>query len=274
MTQDYDAWIRDFSCVTADINGIKTALYQDPNSDPLKPACLFVHGLTGDHHGLVPIAFELRHECRAVFVDLPGHGRTETPPDIDFLAIRDWSRKLLDTLRQHGVEVTTAVGHSFGSYVVQESAADCMVLLNPPFALSSLSRKSSKLLGKVPSTLGKLYNCYPLMVQRGRWLVHSRTKESDEIVSWSSQLSKITKEQFRFQARLAEASLKHDLMDVAKLACVPKLIFVVSEYDKVVDNSLVAVESLPRALCIKLPTDHVSVFELPHEVADVVRRFL
>jgi pimeloyl-ACP methyl ester carboxylesterase len=275
MPKDYDAWLSGFSSATLDVNGVQTAVYSAPEMHTNLPTALFIHGINGDYHGLVPVAYELRNECRVVFVDLPGHGGTVIPSDSKVISLlHDWSRKLLEVLRGSGFDVTVAVGHSFGCYVAQETGATRVGLLNPPFAASTLSRRGTAIIGRAASVVSKAYSSYPAMIQRGHWLMHSRTKTSDAIIEWSSHHTHVSKDQFKFQTRFATEVSLQNLMDIPFLATVPKLLIVLSAFDRIVDNASAHLDQLPQAMVVTLPTDHVSIFEMPKRVADEIRRLL
>jgi hypothetical protein len=105
------------------------------------------------------------------------------------------------------------------------------------------------------------------MVRRGDWLIHKRTESTDAIVRWSSRLTRISRAQFKFQARLADTVAIRELIDTSLLAAVKKLVIVISTYDRVVNNTNAPVEALSQAKIVTMPTDHVSVTEVPKEIA-------
>lgn len=274
MTRDYDAWLATFHKEIIVIAGVKTAAYTAPEADG-KPIVLFVHGINGDYHGLVPVAYLVRDVCRAVFVDMPGHGGSELPQDEDVVALMsNWAHSLPEALQNIGIMTTAAVGHSFGSYIVQETGADTMMLLNPPFGATPLSRTGTAVLGHVPSVVAKAYQSETAMIYRGQWLMHTRTKETDEIVAWSSALTHVTQAQFKFQAKLADIVAPQRLMNTERLRDVSRLGIVLAQYDKIVDNSSASLDELPNATIVTLPTNHVSIFEMPERVAEELKRLL
>lgn len=277
LGESYDIWLSDFTAGTIDVNGIETAVYSAPYVDDSRPMVLFVHGFNGDYHGLVPLAYELKNDFRAIFVDLPGHGGSAIPQDTDILnGIFSWGRHVLQSLRENGFAVDAVVGHSFGSLAVQMTGASKIALLNPPFAVSSLSRHSTALLGHAASWIAKAYGSYPAMIRRAQWMMHERTKKTDAIIAWSSSLTRVDEEQFKFQAHLAAAISTGALLDITLLARVPALLILLAEFDNIVDNSTsaLALEQLPQALVSTLPTGHVSVFEMPEEIAEKLRSTL
>lgn len=270
MPNDYDAWLNDFDEGLLAVGDIETAVYAAP---PVKdsPTVLFIHGINGDFHGLVPVAYNLRHDYRAVFVDLPGHGRTAIPSGDLFTEVSAWATALPGALERAGIHIDAAVGHSFGCFVAAKTGARRAALLNPPFAASALSRHGTKLLERAASVVGGVYSSYPAMIRRGHWLLHTRTQEADDIIAWSSRHTHVSKKQFCFQARFAEALTSTQVINVQQLQRIPRLLIVTAEFDRVVDNTQAPLDELPQARIVVLPTDHVSIFEMPERVADEIR---
>jgi pimeloyl-ACP methyl ester carboxylesterase len=86
------------------------------------PAILLLHGLGGDHtiwNALVPL---LSPEFRVIAPDLPGHGRSPTPPDrVTFASLEASVLGLLDEL---GIEKVHLVGLSAGAFLALRFALD------------------------------------------------------------------------------------------------------------------------------------------------------
>lgn len=99
---------------------------QGKGVDPARPTILFIHG-AGMDHSVWPL--QARHLAyrgwNALAVDLPGHGRSQTPRGKSGLltsvpAMADWIDRLLAAL---GVEQAHLVGHSMGALIALEVAA-------------------------------------------------------------------------------------------------------------------------------------------------------
>lgn len=89
--------------------------------DPALPCVVLVHGALHDHSVWTLAARWLAHHGFGVLApDLPGHGRSEGPPQADVGAFADWSLALLDAA---GVGAAAWVGHSMGSLIALEAAA-------------------------------------------------------------------------------------------------------------------------------------------------------
>jgi pimeloyl-ACP methyl ester carboxylesterase len=89
--------------------------------DPAKPTIAFVHGAGLDHSwwGLQSRYFGY-HGWNVLACDLPGHGRSEGPPQDSVAGAAEWVMRLLDCA---GVAKASVVGHSLGSLVALECAA-------------------------------------------------------------------------------------------------------------------------------------------------------
>lgn len=89
--------------------------------DPALPCVVFVHGALHDHSAWTLLArWCAHHGYTALAPDLPGHGRSAGPPLADVEATAAWLLRLLDAA---GVQQAALVGHSMGSLIAMEAAA-------------------------------------------------------------------------------------------------------------------------------------------------------
>ncbi len=85
------------------------------------PCIVFIHGALNDHSVWTLLARWFAHHGHAVLaVDLPGHARSNGAPLPSVEAIATWVLALLDAA---GVERAALVGHSMGSLIGLETAA-------------------------------------------------------------------------------------------------------------------------------------------------------
>jgi len=85
------------------------------------PCIAFIHGALNDHSVWTLLArWYAHHGYRVLAVDLPGHGRSDGPPQASVEALADWLLALLDAA---GAARAHLVGHSMGSLVALEAAA-------------------------------------------------------------------------------------------------------------------------------------------------------
>ena len=89
--------------------------------DPALPCIVFIHGAMNDHSVWTLLARWFAHHGWAVLaVDLPGHGRSVSLPLDSVEDLGAWIWQLLDAA---GVQQAALVGHSMGSLIALEAAA-------------------------------------------------------------------------------------------------------------------------------------------------------
>ncbi|MFT3834572.1 MAG: alpha/beta fold hydrolase [Micropruina sp.] len=86
------------------------------------PDYVLVHGIGVSAKAYGPTAVELVEHSDVLLVDLPGYGRSPRP-DID-MTIADHAKVLSDFLADRNLDHPLVVGHSMGTQVVAELAAD------------------------------------------------------------------------------------------------------------------------------------------------------
>ena len=90
-------------------------------SDTALPCVVFVHGALNDHSVWTLCARWFAHHGHNVLaVDLPGHGRSDGLPRTSVQEMADWLWSLLDAA---GVSTAALVGHSMGSLIALQAAA-------------------------------------------------------------------------------------------------------------------------------------------------------
>lgn len=88
---------------------------------PGQPWLVFVHGALNDHCvWTFPARWFAHHGWNVLALDLPGHGRSPGPVLPDIEAIAAW---LLQLLADQGIASASIVGHSMGSLIGLEAAA-------------------------------------------------------------------------------------------------------------------------------------------------------
>ena len=92
--------------------------------DPALPCVVFVHGALHDHSVWTLLARWCAHHGHAVLaVDLPGHGRSPGPVLASIPALGSWLLGVLDAAGIAADQPVTVVGHSMGSLIGLEAAA-------------------------------------------------------------------------------------------------------------------------------------------------------
>ncbi len=105
-----------------DVNGANTYCYTGGKPiNPAQPTVVFIHGVLNDHSvWILQSRYFAHHGWNVLAVDLPGHCKSagEAPESVD--AAADFIGDLLDAA---GVKKTALVGHSWGSLIALQAAA-------------------------------------------------------------------------------------------------------------------------------------------------------
>lgn len=201
-------WIKKLKKEFIVAQGIKTAIFVAPDNG--KPVALFIHGINGDHHGVVPLAHQSQR-YRPILVDLPGHGDTAIPEDgaADIVMIRSWFADVHRIITERYGEPALFVAHSFGCYAIHQEIKTETVLICPVPAVSRFYNQMLKFGNVMFKTrvVIKFYNWFPFSVLRGIKLLRVRTKRAIKLVVFLSRVGQAaTVEQRRYQARLSFVS--------------------------------------------------------------------
>jgi pimeloyl-ACP methyl ester carboxylesterase len=90
--------------------------------DPAKPTAVFIHGVLNDHSvWILQTRYFAHHDWNVLAIDLPGHGRSggKAPASVEEAA--ECIGHLLDAA---GVAKAILIGHSFGSLIALQTAAN------------------------------------------------------------------------------------------------------------------------------------------------------
>ncbi|TSE19242.1 Dihydrolipoyllysine-residue acetyltransferase component of acetoin cleaving system [Tepidimonas alkaliphilus] len=90
--------------------------------DPARPTVVFIHGVLNDHSvWILQSRYLAHHGFNVLAIDLPGHGRSGGEPPA---CVADGACAVLGLLDALGVERAALAGHSFGSLIALQVAAD------------------------------------------------------------------------------------------------------------------------------------------------------
>lgn len=105
-----------------DVRGQRTYAYTGTREfDTAQPTMVFVHGAGLDHSvWLLQSRYFAHHGMNVLALDLPAHGRSSGVLLDNIESIADWIRDVLDVF---DIAQAILVGHSMGSLVVLEAAA-------------------------------------------------------------------------------------------------------------------------------------------------------
>jgi pimeloyl-ACP methyl ester carboxylesterase len=244
------------------------------------PRILFVHGFRGDHHGLLPIAGALM-EAEIWAPDLPGYGKTpELMTEHNLEAYGAWLRNFIS----EAGEFDLVLGHSFGTLVtsaaLQQGLRAKTVLLNPITSRATeigglgqrmaeryykLGERSPALLAAAPVVRGMSV----LLTKSPRPQIRSFAHQQHSRHFSSYRSPRVVTEGFK----AASSGSVFDYLDGLS----GELLLIAGERDIVapVRKTIELHKLLPNSqLEVISKVGHLTHYETPSEVAEVVTRFV
>ncbi|MDQ2929097.1 MAG: alpha/beta hydrolase [Caldimonas sp.] len=246
--------------------------------DAALPTVVFVHGAMHDHSVWTLLARWFAHHGHGVLApDLPGHSQSAGPPLQSVEAIAGW---LLALVKAAGVAEASFVGHSMGSLVTLEAAAQApaqakhlamvgtaypMVVSpalleaarNDPFAaIDSVNAFSHSTLASKPSYPGP-----------GMWL-HGANRALMRRLQTGQRQANLFLQDFEVCNRYAGG-----LSAAARVTCPTTLIL--GEHDQMTGpKQTTEIARALRAHTVKLPAGHALMSEAPDALLDALRAAL
>ncbi|NCU30709.1 alpha/beta hydrolase [Candidatus Saccharibacteria bacterium] len=264
FTNEYDTWIATGLLRYVEISGTKTAVRVFLNDKP--KTYLFVHGVGGDFHGLVPLAYSLKDSVNIVFVDLPCHGSSDFLTDTTLGDMLTWSESLLPNLGAVGILVDGVIAHSFGCAVITQMDAEKKWYLNPPIKTFTSAKRYAAFIYRFRYVFMWVYELYPFAVWRGKIMLRHKNIKSRSIVKWVTRCTKISHKQY-----LAHVALVHEFISNYQLQ-IPKQKFVgiiSSDHDTMASSG--KSDRLYDEF-VSIDAGHLSCFEAPEKIAELIRK--
>lgn len=206
---NYGAWTRQhLTQVTIENDNRLVSLWCSDPSD--KPLLLLVHGISGDHVGLVPLAVELAKTYRIVMLDLPGHGSSEQIPIPNAKTLQTWFDAVIALIEKNIGPVAAVCAHSFGCSAVishKTLTKKKVILLNPVPNPSGMYATYSRMIMDSAHFWAHIYNWPPFILLRGMTLAKVRQREALRRVRWAGLHSRPSFDQIVFQAGLVDMIL-------------------------------------------------------------------
>jgi len=206
------------------VNNHKTFCYAaGKTTEPAKPTVVFIHGVLNDHSvWILQSRYMANHGWNVLAVDLPGHCKSEGNAPASVEEAAKFIAALLDA---SGIEKAALVGHSWGSLIALEAAANLgerishLVLVgtafpmkvspallesslnNPMAALKMINVFSRSTLSAPPSALGPGTWVYGASMALGRRVLASNTqanvfhrgfKACDDYANGEAAISQVT----------------------------------------------------------------------------------
>lgn len=176
-----------------------------------RPTMLLVHGITGDHNGLVPLVRELSKMYNCLIIELPGHGGTDMVRLSNAGMLQKWftdARSLIES-EIRGIDIVCA--HSFGCTAVvgpgNYAHNKRTILLNPVPHPSGVYAEYARVIMRFAGFWALFYNFRVFIFLRSIALVKANTWTARGNVGWVSKYSRPTYRQIIYQARLVDIIL-------------------------------------------------------------------
>lgn len=205
------------------VDGSKVS-YWATQQRPHLPTLLFVHGITGDHNGLIPLAYELYDGANIILLELPGHGNSDLRPLGNADDFQVWFDHTFESLTGIFPRIDWIVAHSFGCTAVLKSNRAKVILLCPVPSPSKLYRQYASIIKKLAPFWALFYSWKIFVWLRGAALRKVGTSEAKQRIRWAGFQSHATYKQIIYQARLVNIILDEtaydDVSDQIKLVIV------------------------------------------------------
>lgn len=249
--------------------------------DAALPVVVFIHGAMHDHSVWALQTRALAHHGHAVLaVDLPGHGRSTGPAPASVEAAASW---VIDLLAAAGVQRAALVGHSMGSLIALEAAAQLgerathLVMVGTTFPmkvspalLATALDAPLKAIDMVNAFSHSTLGAKPSAPAPGFWL-HGANRALMRRLQ--AAYAAAGHGNLFHQDFLACDAYARGLESAAKVRCPARLIL--GDSDQMTPPKTTAgLASALRANCISLPAGHSLMGEAPDGVLNGIRSFL
>jgi pimeloyl-ACP methyl ester carboxylesterase len=273
---DYTAWAeKNLKQSFIQETGRSVSIYTTSGAN--KPLLILVHGISGDHNGLVPLAAELVKQYRLVLVDLPGHGLSDNVMLPNAKALQDWFSSVIWKIEKEIGSADAIVAHSFGCSAVLSSevlAKKNVILINPVPTPSAMYSKYARVIMNSAHFWAHIYNWRLFILLRGMTLAKYRTRESMRRVRWVGWNSKASYSQIVFQAGLVDIILDSSAYQKAKSSHILAVICGMSDTTASERDSLDMKRVFGNTHSIFIRGGHLLPIESPVSVAGVISELL
>ena len=231
------------------------------------PAMLLVHAGVADARMWAGLVEELRDDHQVITVDLRGYGETPLEPGARYSDAGD----VLDVLAKVGASAVTAVGASYGGYVVQQLASRepdrfaRLVLIcaptdnvEPDAALRAVWTEENQLI-----EAGDVDGATDLMVRS--WIGPQADDEAREL------LRVMQRRAYELQLAAGDVDNEEYTVEPDKIGAPVRLITGAHDFAFFTDCADYLAERLPNAERVELPwAGHLPTLERPADALDLV----
>ncbi len=209
MTINYVDWTgENLSLAGLELHQKEVALWHTSLQDD-RPTVLLIHGITGDHFGLVPLVERLAVDYNCIIAELPGHGGSQPLVFDDACALQEWFDDLYTVIEASIIDIDIICAHSFGCIAVVGGHARTAktVLLNPVPWPSSMYSQYARLIMRFAGFWAAFYNMRAFIFLRSMTLAKIKTYDARRRIGYVAKYSRPTYKQVVYQAKLVDIIL-------------------------------------------------------------------
>jgi len=259
----YNEFLSEISSDFINVGGVRTAYYfYNGNSNK---TILLIHGIGGDFHGMIPLAYRLRDDANLLFVDLPSHGKSQLISNMEVSDIEYWARNLLPAFKQRDLRINEIVAHSLGCLAASKTGCPKIWYINPPFETPIVTKISSSLLYRVRWINRHIYLNYYFSVLRGICLAKNKQRSTINLIKWLTKQTCVTSRQYLEHAKIARDISRKEKIVVSgqKFTGV-----IVGKFDKITCPIYPSGVKIDRFA--ELDTGHLSVLDSPELISKLI----
>lgn len=271
--QPYSAW-RDkhLQRYTMSVDGADVS-YWCSQAQPHRKTLLFVHGISGDHNGLVPLAREFDDTHNIVLIELPGHGESQRQELHNAHDLQEWFEHAHAELIRHTVKIDWIIAHSFGCSAVVRTLKAKVILLCPVPSPSGLYRQYARITKKLAPFWALFYSWKMFVWLRGTTLQKVRTRQAGRRIRWAGFQSRASYTQIVYQARLIDIVL--DTAAYESVSGNVELVICGLEDTTAAERDSAELEPIfPKSRIEFLRGGHLLPIETPGRVAEQIKQIL
>lgn len=273
---DYEAWVQEhLTQVTIEHDRHIVSVWCSEPSD--KPLLMLIHGISGDHMGLVPLAAELLPNYRIALIDLPGHGKSDAIDLPDAATLQGWFDLVVRKVEKEIGSADAIIAHSFGCSAVlsrQTLTKRRVILLNPVPTPSSMYASYARLIMDSAHFWAHIYNWPPFVLLRGMTLTKVPTRDAFRRVRWAGMNSRPTFDQVIFQSGLVDMILDGSPYDHTRQGDVNLIVCGMYDTTARQRDTLEMEAVFGSSRVVFLRGGHLVPIETPDRVAELIREVM
>ncbi len=250
--------------------------------DAAKPTIVFIHGVLNDHSvWILQSRYFAHHGFNVLAVDLPGHCKSEGSPPESVEAAGRWVIDLLDAA---GVHKAALVGHSLGSLIALEAAAQAPdrvshlalvgtaypMKVSPALLDASLNAPEKAIQMVTNFSLSSLC-APPSALGPGTWLYGVSHALMRRVLASNPHVNL-----FHHGFGLCDRYLNGNQASVQVKSASVATLFVVGDADQMTTPKAAKglIDAIPQAKVVTVPAGHKLMTEAPEQVLMALKQFL